>query len=290
MQDHKARLFAEGFKFLEAPKWHDGSLWLSDVFDLKLYRLYENGEREVVCDVPHRPSGQGFLPDGRHIVVSAKDRRLYEVTEDALRVHADLSKHAPGYLNDFAVDSAGRIYVGDFGYDYDRGEAPRPTCLHRVDPDGTIAVAATGVEFPNGSVILDEGRTLIVAETWRGRILAFDRREDGTLGERRVFADLGDRQPDGLCADAEGAIWVGCFNTGEFLRVRDGGAITDVVRFDGSGISCTLGGEDGRTLFMTTFLGPPDEIATEARKSAVFTCRVAVPAVEFAQLPARQGI
>ncbi|MBC2834517.1 SMP-30/gluconolactonase/LRE family protein [Paragemmobacter straminiformis] len=276
MREHRATLLADGFKFLEAPKWHDGQLWVSDVFDNRVFALTPDGERREVCFVPARPSGQGFLPDGRHIVVSAADCRLVEVRDGNLSTYADLSSYAAGYVNDFAIDADGRIYVGDFGYDYDAGEARKTTKLHRVDPDGYITAVADGVDFPNGSVIVDDGGTLIVAETWEGRIAAFDLDAQGNLSNRRVFADLSDRFPDGLCADAEGAIWVGCFNTGEFLRVLDGGEITDVFRFDGSAISCVLGGEDGKTLFMTTFLGPSDEIATEKRKSAVFMARVDV--------------
>jgi sugar lactone lactonase YvrE len=273
---HHVTLLADGFKFLEAPKWHDGQLWVSDVFDHRVFALTPDGQRREVCIVPGRPSGQGFLPDGRHIVVSATDCRLVEEKDGVLSTYADLTGYAAGYVNDFAIDTDGRIYVGDFGYDYDAGEARKTTKLHRVDPNGRITAVAEGVDFPNGSVIIDDGRTLIVAETWEGRIAAFDLDKAGNLSNRRVFADLGERFPDGLCADAEGAIWVGCFNTGEFLRVRNGGEITDVIRFDGSAISCVLGSEDGKTLFMTTFLGPSSEIATDKRKSAVFTARVSV--------------
>ena len=269
--------FADGFMFLEAPKWHRGRLWVSDVFDYKVYCIAMDGQREVVCEVPNRPSGQGFLPDGRHIVVSAKDRSLREIANGRLGLYADLSGHAPGYVNDFAIDDKGRIYVGDFGYDYDGGEPRKTTCLLRVDTDGSIVRVASEVDFPNGSAIIDEGRTLIVAETWACRITAFDLDDHGALSNRRVFAHLGERQPDGLCADREGGIWVGCFNTGEFLRVIEGGQITETFQFDGSAISCVIGGEDDQTLFMTTFLGPASEIATDKRKSAIFTAPVEVP-------------
>lgn len=274
MIERTADLLADGFKFLEAPKWHKGRLWVSDVFDHKLFSIDSAGTRSLVCDVPDRPSGQAFLPDGRHIVVSAKDRKLLEVTDGGLKEFVDLSAHARGYVNDFAVDPAGRLYVGDFGYDYDGGEPRRTTSIVRVDPDGSVTRVADDVDFPNGSAVIDGGRTLVVAETWECRITAFELSQSGELGNRRVFADLGDRQPDGLCADAEGALWVGCFNSGEFLRVLDGGVITDRFKFEGCAISCVLGGEDRRTLFMTTFLGPPDEIATEARKSTIFAARV----------------
>lgn len=278
MRDHTATRLIDDFIFLEGPKWRDGRLWVSDVFDHKVYRIGLDGTREVAAQVPHRPSGLGFLPDGTPIVVSSKDFRLYRITAGGIVEYADLTAHATGHVNDFAVDAAGRIYVGNFGYDYDAGEPRKTTNIHRVDPDGSIGVAATDVDFPNGMVIIDAGRTLVVAETWAGRLTAFDLSAEGVLSNRRVFADLGERQPDGICADAEGAIWAGCFNTGEFLRVLDGGTITDRVRFDGSGVSCVIGGEDGRTLFMTVYCGPVPDLVAGKRKAAVFTLPVAVGA------------
>lgn len=277
---HEARSFADGFLFLEAPKWRDGALWVSDVFGLAVYTIAPDGTVREHCKVPGRPAGQDFLPDGRHIVVSAKDGMLLDITGGRVKTHADLSALAVGPLNDFAVDAQGRIFVGDFGYDYDAGEAPQPARLYRVDPDGTVQVAAEGVNFPNGSVVID-GQTLLVNETWVGRVLAYDLAPDGTLSGCRVFADVAPRQPDGMCADAEGAIWVGSFGTGEFLRIDTTGTITDIVPFSGAAISCTLGGADGHTLFLTTFDGPHSDIATDARKSAVYTLTVPVPALGY---------
>ena len=277
MASHRPSLFAEDFIFLEAPRWHENQLWVSDVFDHTVYALSPDGRRRKVCHVPHRPSGLGFLPDGTPIVVSSKDRKLMRIDGDAIVDYADLSGMASGDVNDFAVDRQGRIYVGNFGYDYDAGEPKALTELHRVDPDGSISVAASGLEFPNGSVIIDDGKTLIVAETWAGRLTAFDIDAQGRLDHRRTFADLGARQPDGICADAEGAIWVGCFNTGEFLRVLDGGAITDVIAFDGRGVACTLGGVDDRELFCTVYRGTVDELVAGKRNAAVFTVSVGIP-------------
>ena len=278
MHDHIATRLIDDFIFLEGPKWRDGTLWVSDVFDHKVYRLGLDGSRDVVAHVPHRPSGLGFLPDGTLIVASSKDFRLYRIADGQIAEYADLTAHATGDVNDFAVDAAGRIYVGNFGYDYDAGEPRKTTNIHRVDPDGSISVAAPDVDFPNGMVIINQGRTLVVAETWEGRLTAFDLSPDGILSNRRVFADLGERQPDGICADAEGAIWTGCFNTGEFLRVLDGGEITDRVQFDGSGVSCVIGGADGHTLFMTVYCGPVADLVAGKRKAAVFTLPVAVGA------------
>jgi len=276
MARHQPSLFAEDFIFLEAPRWHDGRLWVSDVFDHLVYALEPDGRREKICRVPHRPSGLGFLPDGTPIVVSSKDRKLMRIDGHAIAEYADLSHFASGDVNDFAVDSQGRIYVGNFGYDYDGGAPRALTDIHRVDPDGSIRVAASGVEFPNGAVIVNGGRTLVVAETWAGRLTAFEIDARGLLVGRRVFADLGSREPDGICADAAGGIWVGCFNTGEFVRVVDGGAITDAISFDGRGVSCTIGGADGRQLFCTVYRGSVDELVAGKRNAAVYAVPVAI--------------
>ena len=278
MREREATKMAEDFIFLEGAKWRDGRLWVSDVFDHRVYRLGLNGERELVVRVPHRPSGLGFLPDGTPIVASSKDFRLYKILGDGLQEYADLTSLVGGDVNDFTIDYAGRIYVGDFGYDYDSGATAKTTWIHRVDPDGTISKAADDIEFPNAMVIINGGKTLVVAETWRGKLTAFDLSPHGSLTNRRTFADLGPRQPDGICADAEGALWVGCFNTGEFLRVKDGGEITDRVAFDGCGVACTIGGPDRHTLFCTVYCGPIEDLVAGKRKAAVFTLNVAVGA------------
>jgi sugar lactone lactonase YvrE len=276
MEQIKPYLFADGFMFLEAPKWHDGRLWVSDVFDHKVFALSATGERENFVEIPNRPSGLGFLSDGSLIIASAKDSRLLRFDGAELREYADLSNHAAGWLNDFAIDARDRIYVGNFGYDFVAGEARRTTSLHRVDPDGTITTVAEQLDFPNGSVVINKGRTLIVAETWEARLTAFDLSESGELSNRRLYANLGKRQPDGICADAEGAIWAGIYNTGEFVRVLDGGKITHSVQFDGSGISCTLGGPEDHTLFLTAYIGTDEDMAAGKRNSAIFTVDVNV--------------
>ena len=278
MRDHKATKLVEDFIFLEGAKWRGERLWVSDVFDHKVYRLGLNGEREKVVDVPHRPSGLGFLPDGTPIVASSMDFRLYKIIGNEIAEYVDLTPHVGGHVNDFTIDPQGRIYVGNFGYNYDAGDPAVETVIHRVDPDRSVHVAAEGIEFPNAMVIINNGKTLVVAETWRGKLTAFDRAPDGKLSGKRTFADLGPRQPDGICADAEGAIWTGCFNTGEFLRVKDGGEISDRVAFDGCGVACTIGGPTGHTLFCTVYCGPVADLVAGKRKAAVFTLQVAVGA------------
>jgi sugar lactone lactonase YvrE len=275
MKEHQATLVADGFVFLEAPRWHDNRLWVSDVFDLKLYNVTEDGERTVVCDVPGRPAGIGFLPDKTPLVVSCAEKKLMKVSEGALSVYADLSNVAAGDLNDLVVDDIGRVYVGNFGYDLFGGAPIEVTEMHVVEPDGSIRVAAGELEFPNGAVIKDRGRTLVVAETWCGKLTAYDRAENGNLSNRRLFADLGDRQPDGICADQHGAIWAGCYNTGEFVRVLEGGEISDRVAFEGNAVSCTIGGKNGNTLYCCVYLGTCEQLQARERRGAIYKTELA---------------
>lgn len=277
MKEHQASLLADNFVFLEAPRWRNGRLWVSDVFDLKLYTVEATGGRTFVCDIAGRPAGIGFLADDTPVVVSCADKKLMKVCGNEVSIYADLSAVATGDLNDLVVDDDGRIYVGNFGYDL-FGGAPRAlTDLHIVEPNGSIRVAASELEFPNGAVIKDDGRTLVVAETWRGHLTAYDRDPQGNLSNRRLYADLGERQPDGICADADGAIWAGCYNTGEFVRVLDGGIITDRVQFDGHAVSCVLGGKDGTTLYCCVYLGTDEELRARVPRSAIFTVEVSSP-------------
>ncbi|TAL93154.1 MAG: gluconolactonase [Paraburkholderia sp.] len=282
MKDHEAALFADNFVFLEAPRWHNDRLWVSDVFDCKLYTIDSDGSRSLVCDIPGRPCGIGFLPDDTTVVVSCAQRKLLRVTGKTVSVYADLADVAAGDLNDLVVDEQGRVYVGNFGYDLFGGAPKTLTNLHVVEPNGEIRVAASGLEFPNGAVIKDDGHTLVVAETWSGRLTAFDRAESGHLSNAHVYADLGERQPDGICVDAAGGIWVGCFNTGEFVRVLEGGAITDRVKFNGHAVACALGGKNGKTLFCCVFSGTQEEALAKKPCGAVYTAEVDVPGPTFA--------
>lgn len=281
-RQHHPALWADDFVFLEAPRWHQERLWVSDVFDRKLYTIDVDGRRTVLHELPHRPCGIGFLPDGAHVVISMRDRKLMKMADGALALHADLSTLAAGDLNDMTTDDQGRIYVGNFGYDYHGGAPKASTDLHVVEPDGAVRVAASGLEFPNGMVIINDGRTLVVAETWACRLTAFDRADDGALSNRRVFADLGHREPDGLCADRDNAIWVACFNTGEFLRVFDGGVVTDRATAGSHAVACQLGGADGRTLFCSAYGGTEKDIEAGKRLGALFTVEVDTPGIQFA--------
>ncbi|GAB2924381.1 SMP-30/gluconolactonase/LRE family protein [Paraburkholderia jirisanensis] len=278
MRTEPAHLLADNFAFLEGPRWYGGHLWVSDITDQKLYRVTRDGKREVVCEVPQRPSGIGFLPDGSVVVASMVDRKLMRVVDGKLVLYADLSTLAPADLNDLVVDDVGRVYVGNFGYDLFGGASKVPADLFVVEPDGTARVAARGFDFPNGVVLKDDGTKLIIAESWSNRLSCFDRDKNGVLSGRRVYADLGERQPDGICIDREGGIWVPCFNTGEVLRILDGGVITDRVSVgDRRAVACQLGGDDGRTLFCCTFDGLPEDLMTGKRLAAIYTVRVPIP-------------
>lgn len=282
MNNHETKFLADGFVFLEGPRWHAGHLWVSDMWDFRVYKVAADGSREVVCEVPQRPSGIGFLSDGTPLVVSMGDQKLMKIVDHQLVSHADLSAQAVGDINDMALDSEGRAYIGCFGYDLFGGAEKQLADLLSVDKEGAVRVAAQGLDFPNGILLKDNERTLVVAETWANRLTKFDRALDGTLSNRQVYADLGDRTPDGICLDREGAIWVASFGSGEFLRVLDGGEITDRVYCEGKrAVACQLGGADGRTLFCLTFAGEIEDIHNRKRAGAIETVRVAVGAAGF---------
>jgi len=257
--------FLDGLCFPEGPRWHAGKLWFSDMHAKRVMRAGMDGRAEVVVEVPERPSGLGWLPDGRLLVVSMYDRRLLRLDPSGLTEVADLSKIATFHANDMVVDRHGRAYVGNFGFDLIAGEAPRPTSLALVEPDGKTRVAASELVFPNGMVITPDGRSLIVAESFAARLTAFEIAADGSLSNRRVFAALdGGAVPDGIALDAEGAVWVASPLTGECLRVHEGGRVSRRLRGSALPYACALGGPDRKTLFICTAeTHDPDECAAK---------------------------
>ena len=278
MTDYTTELLVDGFRFLEGPRWHDGRLWMSDMGDGKVYTLSEAGVLALVAEVPGDPSGLGFLPDGTPLIVSMQDRRLLRLDAGRLVCHADLAPLIGEKPNDMVVDRLGRAYVGNFGYDICAGAAYRPANLVLVLPTGEARVAADDLAFPNGTVILDGGRTLVVVESLANRLTAFDIAGDGTLSDRRLYADLGDHDPDGICLDREGGIWVSSFGHDVFLRVLEGGEVSDRVPVPGRrAVACQLGGADGRTLFCLTCETSWDEVCAGAGRARVEWVRVAVP-------------
>lgn len=289
------RTVVDGMSFTECPRWHEDRLWFVDFYTYRVHSAAEDGsDLRIEAEVPEQPSGLGWLPDGRLLVVSQLDRRILRREPDGtLETHADLSDVVTAQLNDMVVDASGRGWVGNFGFDIMGGAPVTPTSLHRVDPDGSVHLAASDLWFPNGSVVTPDGRTLLVDETLGNRISAFDIADDGGLGRRRTWASFGalptdsDQEkalaelsvaPDGNTLDAEGALWIADALGGRALRVREGGEILDEVS-PGTGVfACGLGGADGRTLYLCT---APDFLAHNrkvAREAAIMATTVEVPA------------
>ncbi len=271
-------VFADNFAFLEGPRWHDGALWISDMWAHQVHRISIDGSVTDIVAVPQRPSGLGFMPDGTLLIASMADRSVYRYERGSLVLHADLSNTVGADINDMVLDDQGRIYVGNFGYDLFNGAEPADAEIVLIEPDGSHRIVASGLMFPNGMVLSNNGNVLVVAETFGHRLTAFDRDDDGNLNNRRIFADLGEMTPDGICLDVEGGIWVASYMTGEFVRVRDGGEITDRFEVaDRAAVACQLGGKDQCTLYCMTYSGQLEDVASGARLARIETVTVDVP-------------
>ncbi len=238
--------------FPEGPRWHNGKLYFSDMHDYRVMSVTLDGSVETICEVPNRPSGLGWLPDGRMLIVSMTDRKLMRLDGDGLKLHADLGQLAGWDCNDMVVDAKGRAYVGNFGYDLHRNAPQKDAALVMVTPEGKASVVAEGLQFPNGAVITPDRKTLIIGESAARRLSAFDIAPDGTLSNRRVWAEIAPALPDGICLDAEGAIWSSSPYTNETIRVFEGGRVAETIKTDQMSIACALGGPDRKTLFLLT--------------------------------------
>jgi sugar lactone lactonase YvrE len=275
---HDFETLFDGGTMLEGPRWRDGRVWFSDFFNYQVKSVDLDGNWEIVADVPQMPSGLGWDTAGRLLIVSMHDHKLFRVDGGELSEIADMSKYAVFSSNDMVVDAEGRAYVGNFGFDSPGGAEPRPTCIVRVDPGGMVRKVADDIHFPNGMAISDDGKTLVVAESRADRLAAFDINDDGSLANRRLFADLGPGGfPDGICMDAEGAVWVAAPRPKKLSRVFEGGTVAEVIEFDERlPVACVLGGADRCTLFLasTPVLGPR---STEFNQGKVEMLRVDVP-------------
>jgi len=282
-----------GLSFTECPRWHDGRLYFSDFYTQRVLAVTLDGTTETIARVPGQPSGIGFLPDGRMLIVSMRDRKIMlRATFGALVEYADLSKLAPGHLNDMLVDHEGYAWVGNFGFDLMGGAKFSATNLICVDPNGCAKVAAEELGFPNGMVLTSDGKTLVVAETMMNRLTAFDL-SGGVLSNRRTWAAFGnpptltdvaqlldkvDVAPDGICLDAEGAIWVADAINGRCIRVAEGGEIIEELKTDGLGaFACMLGGADGRTLFVCVAPTFQEAEASTNHRAEIWMTTVDVP-------------
>ncbi len=275
----------DGRYFCEGPRWHEDRFWFSDFYAHEICSVGLDGDvrTEVALDGDERPSGLGWLPDGRLLFVAMLARKVMRREPDGTIVdHADLGSIATFHCNDMLVDDQGRAYVGNFGFDLDptlaamgpeglltaiiADPAPYVADLARVDPDGRVSVAAPSLAFPNGVVTVDDGATLVVAQTLGLELTAFDRAPDGTLSNQRTWAPLADAMiaPDGIAADAAGAIWVANALGTECVRVVEGGEITDRVTTSQLAFACALGGPEGRHLLVCTAQGSDHEAAAAA--------------------------
>lgn len=294
MAERAVTTLFEGGAFFEGPRWHDGTWWVSDFYRHTVSTIDTDGNETVVVEVAAQPSGLGWLPDGSLVISSMKDHKVLRLSGGELTELADLSGLAGGSLNDLVTDAAGHTYVGNFGFDLMGGGDPAPADLIRVDPDGTVAVVATDLHFPNGSVITPDGTTLIVGETTGNRYTAFTIEADGSLTDRRTWATFGDLPvadtfvegmaqikvaPDGCTLDAEGHIWAADALGNRCVRVAPGGEIVDEVTVPGGlGVyACQLGGADGRTLLLCSAPDFFEHNRVAAREAVLFTTTVDVP-------------
>ncbi|WP_432837629.1 SMP-30/gluconolactonase/LRE family protein [Dactylosporangium sp. CA-092794] len=284
---------AEGYHFLEAPRWRDGRLWFSDFYGYRVRSMLEDGaDVREEAHVPEQPSGLGWLPDGRLLIVSMRDRKILRREPDGtLAVHADLGKHATGHVNDMVVDAQGRAYVGNFGFDLMGGAPLEPAALHRVDPDGHVTLVADDLWFPNGSAITPDN-VLLVVETFGNRVSAFDLTADGELTNRRVWAEFGPLPTerdiaavlgqirvagDGACLDAAGALWIADATGDRLVRVIEGGTITDEIKPGSPVYACALGGAAGTTLYACAAPDFLEDARAAAHEGRMLAVRVAVP-------------
>jgi sugar lactone lactonase YvrE len=290
-------VLAGGFAFLEGPRWHDGYLYTSDFYTYRTFRIDLEGNREKLFDMPGQPSGMGWLPNGDLVINSMRDRKVMRWDGRDLSVHADLWDVAESHLNDMVVDTQGRAYVGNFGVDHLAGEPMAPATVVRVDPDGTITPLVSGLHGPNGMAITADGRTMFMSESTANRVSRFDITEDGALVNQRTYYSDGDLPkeadtfvgaiqngelhwvPDGMCIDAEDAIWVADAIGRRALRIKDGEVVEELSSGDLElGIvSCALGGEDGRTLFLCAAPGFGEEACKASHDACILTTRVEVP-------------
>jgi sugar lactone lactonase YvrE len=238
-----------GVAFGESPRWHDGRLWFSDWIAQEVVAVGLDGVREVITRVETLPFSIDWLPEGPLLITSGRNILRLE-PDGALVTHADLNDLTEHGWNEIVVNGRGDVYVNGAEFDLMAGEPPRPGTIALVASDGSARRVAEGVAFPNGMAVTPDDSTLIVAESYGKKLTAFDIAPDGGLSNGRVWADLGDGVPDGICLDADGAVWYGDVPNQRCVRVREGGEVLQTIDLDLGCFACMLGGADGRTLFM----------------------------------------
>lgn len=266
-----------GLTFPEAPRWRGDRLWFSDFYSHRVMSVGMDGRDETHAEVPGRPSGLGWTAEGDLLIVVMLEKRVVRLRAGKLEPYADLSALATGPCNDMVVDERGRAWVGNFGYDRHAGESPRNTCIALISETGAVSRAADDVVFPNGMVITPDGKSLIVGETFAHRLTKFDIQPDGQLVNRRLFAQLDGVAPDGICLDAEGAVWVSNPIGNRMVRVFEGGRVAQEIQTSSrNSYACMLGGPGRRTLFVLTNTGAGPGMAAK-RDGCIEAMEVEVP-------------
>jgi sugar lactone lactonase YvrE len=280
--DATPKVLMSGIAFGEQPRWHDGRLWFSDWGPGEVIAVDLDGRSEVMLHVGSFPCCADWLPDGRMLVVSTRDGLLLrQEPGGSLVTHANLATvSSPPAGNELVVDARGNAYVNGGGFNLAAGEPFAPGIIALVTPDGAVRQVADGLAFPNGMLITEDGDTLIVAESYSNRLTALDVEADGSLSNRRVWAELGDGVPDGICLDREGAVWYGDVPHKRCVRVREGGDVLQTIELDRGCFACALGGRDRRTLLMmaTEWRGP-ERMFAEPRTGQVLAVEAAAPGV-----------
>ena len=287
MENYTSRVVRAGLSFGEAPRWHEGRLWYSDFYRRGVFSMAADGSDErLEVVVNSQPSGLGWSPDGSLLCVSMLDHRVLRIHDGDITQWADVSSHCGFWANDMVVAEGGQSYVGNFGFDLDLliakegiegllASPPPTTNLVVLDASGAILQVVPDLAFPNGSVITPDGATLIVAETMAARLSAFRVHPDGTLSERRVWAQLDFVAPDGICLDEDGQVWLANAATNQCLRVREGGEVTSIVTTTQTAFACMLGGDDRRSLYVMSAPTSSRFHAAEVTRATIEVAEVA---------------
>jgi sugar lactone lactonase YvrE len=266
-----------GLAFGESPRWHQGRLWFSNWTAQEIIAVDPQGKSEVVMRLPFSafPFSLDWLPDGRMVIASSSDRPLLRQEADsALVAHAKLT----GGFNEIVVDSGGNAYLNGAGFNPLAGEPFAPGSITLVTPEGVTRQVAAGIAFPNGMAITPDDTTLIVADSYGKCLTAFNIAADGSLSKQRIWADLGEGVPDGICMDVEGAVWYADVPNQRCVRVREGGQVLQTVELDRGCFACMLGGEDSSTLFiMAAEWHGMDNMVNAPRTGQVVTVKAPAP-------------
>ena len=296
-----------GLYFGEGPRWHENKLWFSDFYSHKVMTLDENNSLEAVCEVPSQPSGLGWLPNGDLLIVSMLDRKILKFSEGSISVHADLSEYVAHKCNDMVVGRDGTAYVGNFGMG-DAGESLNSTHLMIIKSDGTVLKGPDNLLFPNGTVITEDGKNLIIAETLGAKLTSFDIEDNGELTNRKLWArtsplfslliikflsslgfDLSKvdfskysknlHVPDGICLDEKNGIWIASPTTKAVVRIEKGGNITDKINTPKGAFACMLGGKERKTLYVIISNSSDPEEAQASPEGEIHSIEVEIPGV-----------